>query len=135
MNERRTFTKYIIVTFLLTTFIYVFILGAVLLNYGVKREGNFISYKNKWHCNFCRSVPTTINNRPDAELINKEIAKFNTGKHLRILLKFQTNDELLLVTEHDLLGLTCFYRDFREELSNKTYTDQISNDFFYPHSY
>ncbi len=127
--------KHIIVTFLITTCIYALILGGILVNYGVTREGNFISYKNKWHSTFCKLGHTADAKIPDTELIDKEIAKFNTGEHLRILLKFQADDELLLVTEHDLLGLTCFYRDFRAELSNKTYTDQISNDFFYPHSY
>jgi len=134
MSKQLSKHQLIVISFIVTTFVYFLILGFNLLSFGLFRESSYIRVKNDWMTKCILS--TTICNSEHILPLNDlliEINKFSLINNLSKDEYILTNNYVLLITENKKLGIVCFY--YEPDKTKKIYPTVILKDFFYPHSY
>jgi hypothetical protein len=126
MKKEMSHKKIVLLTFLITSVLYIVIMGYSSLLYSIRKDYQFVGYREDW---LYTAIMITEREKPYEQLIDDFLRK----EYLKKIYVFKSEDTILLVTEHNLFGLTCLYVDVKNS-QYQTFPEIPKNDKFYPRS-
>jgi len=126
MKKEMSPKKIVLLTFLITSVLYIVITGYSSLLYSIRKDYQFVGYRDNW---IYTAIMITDKEKPHEKLIDDFLRK----EYLKKIYVFKSEDTVLLVTEHNLFGLTCLYVDVKNS-QYQTFPEIPKNDIFYPRS-
>lgn len=127
MKKEMSPKKIVLLTFLITSFLFIFTTGYSLLVDLIRKEYRFMYYSHDWDNT---AIKIMDKKTPYEQLIDDFLKK----EYINKIFVYKVEDTILLVTEHEIFGMNCFYVDIKKS-EYQAFPEMVKNDIFYPQSF